>query len=271
MKNLAPEALEYIKAFNSMPAMYEMDPEEAREMLAQTKKTVESLESIVNVNDYSISVSFEESIRARVYTPKTTGPFSALLYLHGGGWVTGSIESSDPSCRLLAAESNRVVISIDYRLAPEYKFPIPLEDSYTSLNWIIENATKMKIDPTNIVVGGDSAGGNLAAALILKSIKENGPKISGQVLLYPVTSLSLDTSSYQKYAEGYGLSKKLMEWFCTHYIKSEEDRKNPFAAPLLADKLSDFPPSIRYWAPVINVLSSLAKNKTKLAISSLVP
>jgi acetyl esterase len=126
----------------------------------------------------------------RIYTPEGQGPFPVFVYYHGGGWVIGDIATADASCRMLANKTQRIVVSVDYRLAPEYKFPVPVEDSYAALQWVSENAAALNANASNVVVGGDSAGGNLAAAMTLKSREENGPAIAGQVLIYPVTALS---------------------------------------------------------------------------------
>jgi len=136
------------------------------------------------------------------------------------------------------------VVSVDYRLSPEYKFPVPVEDSYAALQWISNNAGVINGISSTIVVGGDSAGGNLAAVMTLLAKNNRGPEIAGQVLIYPVTDLAFNTASYKEFGKGFGLDNDLMIWFRAHYIKGEEDRKNIYASPLLAHDLSDLPPAL---------------------------
>ena len=145
---------------------------------------------------------------------------------------------------MLANQTGHVVVSVDYRLAPEYKFPVPFNDAYAGLKWVAENADSINGNASKISVSGDSAGGNFAAAVSLRARDENGPEIHSQLLIYPVTDLSYDTDSYQQFAEGFGLDKDLIVWFGNHYINGEEDTKNPYVAPLIAEDLSNLPPAI---------------------------
>ena len=145
---------------------------------------------------------------------------------------------------MIANRTESVVVSVDYRLAPEYKFPIPVQDSYAALQWVKENAASINGNASTIVVGGDSAGGNLAAVVSLLSRDQDGPDIAGQVLIYPVTNLDYTTNSYEEFKEGFGLDRDLMIWFGNYYITSEADTKNPLVAPLLAENLSNLPPAL---------------------------
>lgn len=241
MAKLAPEAKMYLEAFNEMPAMHKMDPQAVREMMAQAPPVEQELAPLAKMENRLIPVKNGDEIKTKIYTPEGQGPFPLFVYYHGGGWVLGDIETSDASCRMLANKTNSVVVSVDYRLAPEYKFPVPLEDSYAALNWVKEHAADLNGSASNIVVGGDSAGGNLAAAVSIMARDLNGPDIKAQVLIYPVTDLAYDTSSYQEFQEGFGLDRDLMIWFGNHYISSEADKKNYLAAPLLADNLRGLP------------------------------
>src|SRR5262249_50837939 len=136
-------------------------------------------------------------------------------------------------------------VSVDYRLAPEHKFPVAVEDCYAALSWVVQNTQRLGIDPSRISVGGDSAGGNLAAVVCLKSRDENGPRIASQVLVYPVTDLSsFETDSYREFEDGYQLTKATMEWFRDHYLRSPGDGRNPYASPLLAYDLRGLPPAL---------------------------
>ena len=177
----------------------------------------------------------------RIYRPRDALG-AALVYFHGGGWVVGSLESADGSCRALANRSRCVVVSIDYRLAPETKFPGAVDDAYAATRWVSENAADLRIDPTHIAVGGASAGGNLAAAVALVARERGGPKIAFQLLTVPVTELSSKAASHREFAEGYGLSAADMTWFGLHYVRTPADADDPRASVLRAD-LHDLPPA----------------------------
>ncbi|MDQ2912059.1 MAG: alpha/beta hydrolase [Chloroflexota bacterium] len=177
----------------------------------------------------------------RIYRPNDSLR-AALVYFHGGGWVVGSLESADGSCRILANRSRCVVISIDYRLAPETKFPGAVEDAYAAVGWVSDHAADLGIDPTRIAVGGASAGGNLAAAAALVARDRGGPKIAFQLLTVPVTELSPKAESHRGFAEGYGLTSADMTWFGTHYVRTPTDADDPYASVLRAD-LHGLPPA----------------------------
>jgi acetyl esterase/lipase len=177
----------------------------------------------------------------RIYRPKDALR-AALAYFHGGGWVVGSLESADASCRALANRSRCVVISIDYRLAPETKFPGAVDDAYAAVRWVADNAADLRIDGARIAVGGASAGGNLAAAVALFARDRGGPKIAFQLLTVPVTELSSNAGSHREFAEGYGLSAADMEWYGRHYVRTPKDADDPLASVLRAD-LKGMPPA----------------------------
>lgn len=178
-------------------------------------------------------------MRVRIYRPKD--PLRAgLVYFHGGGWVVGSLESADASCRTITNRSRCVVISVDYRLAPETKFPGAVEDAYAAVRWTADNATELRIDPERIAVGGASAGGNLAAAAALLARERGGPKIAFQLLTVPVTELSSKAASHREFAEGYGLTAADMTWYGTHYVRTPADADDPRASVVRAD-LHDLP------------------------------
>jgi acetyl esterase len=183
-------------------------------------------------------------IPVRIYTPYGQGPFPSLVYYHGGGWVVGDLDGADVPCRLLTNRANCVVVSVDYRLAPEHKFPAAVEDAYAAAKWVVENAPSIQVDPARVAVGGDSAGGNLAAVVALMARDRGGPSLLYQMLIYPVTHHAYNTDSYRENAEGYFLTKDMMVWFWNHYLRDEQDGKNPYASPLLADNLSGLPPAL---------------------------
>ncbi|MGM8364336.1 alpha/beta hydrolase [Virgibacillus sp. W0181] len=242
MANLSKESKIHLEAFSQLPALETMDPQAVRDMLNQAPPVEVELAPLANIEDKVIPVDGGE-INIRIYTPEGIGPFPIFVYYHGGGWVLGDIATSDASCRMIANKTRHIVVSVDYRLAPEYKYPTPINDSYAALKWISENAAAINGIASNIVVGGDSAGGNIAAAMSLKSREQNGPPISAQVLIYPVTDMKFDTKSYQDFEKGFGLDKNLMVWFVDHYIASENDKQDMYAAPLIADDLNNLPPA----------------------------
>ena len=201
-------------------------------------------EEIAKVENLNIAGS-EAQIPLRIYTPEGSGPFPILVFMHGGGWVIGSLDTCDKICRFLANRVFCIVISVDYRLAPKYKFPAAVEDVYSAVQWVAENATRINGDPNRIAVGGASAGGNLTALVCLMSKHRHGPSLVFQLLAFPATNLaSLDTDSYRDFGKGYGLTKSHVKWFRKQYLNSEDDRKNPYVSPLLADDLTGLPPAL---------------------------
>jgi len=191
----------------------------------------------------SIETKSLGEFRVRVYTPTGPGPFPALLYFHGGGWVVGDLESHDDVCRSLAKRTPCVVVSADYRLAPEAKYPAPLDDCEAALRWAVSHARDLGIDPAKVAVGGDSAGGNLAAGLAIRMRDKGGPAIAFQLLIYPVTDRSVGTDSYREFASGFGLTRENMQWFWDCYLTATAERDNPEVSPLRAKSLTGLPPA----------------------------
>ncbi|MCA9109462.1 MAG: alpha/beta hydrolase, partial [Planctomycetaceae bacterium] len=175
-------------------------------------------------------------------TPETGRPM--LMFFHGGGWVTGSIETHEAICRRLANECRSLVISVDYRLAPEHKFPAAIDDSYAATQWALDRAEHLGGDPARLFVCGDSAGGNLAAAVCLRARKEDGPAVRGQILIYPITDFNFETPSYTENASGYHLTADNMRWFWQQYLADESDGNHPLASPLRASDLSGLPATL---------------------------
>ena len=181
-------------------------------------------------------------IPVRIYTPAGAAPMGALVYFHGGGWVIGDIETHDVLCRSLANGAGCVTISVDYRLAPESKFPAAAEDSYAATKWVADNATGLGIDAKRIAVGGDSAGGNLAAVVAQMARDRGGPQIKFQLLIYPATDWAHESASQREFTEdGYILSRADMVWFYGHYMNSDADRTNPYLSPACAKSLAGLP------------------------------
>ncbi|HEV2688786.1 MAG TPA: alpha/beta hydrolase [Bryobacteraceae bacterium] len=227
------------------PPLETLSPDDARKFVAESIKPVGgTVEPVRTVENLRIPGP-ESDVPIRVYTPDTPSPRPALVYFHGGGWVVCDLDMYDVVCSALARRSGAVVISVDYRLAPEHKFPAAVIDSYAATRWVAANAARLEIDSNRLCVGGDSAGGNLAAVISQKSRDENGPPIALQVMVYPVTDLSsFATASYEEFADGYQLTKSEMEWFRDLYIRNTEDATNPQASPLLAPDLRGLPPAL---------------------------
>ncbi len=184
-------------------------------------------------------------LRLRIYQPNGEGPFPLLAFFHGSGFVLCSLDTHDGMCRNLCAGAGCVVVSVDYRLAPEHKFPAGLDDCVLATRWVAENAKGLNGDVRRLAVGGDSAGGNLAAATALRIRDEGGPTLCGQLLIYPVTDYHTPgTPSYAENAEGYGLTRDTMRWFWDHYLRDPAHAKQAYASPLRASTFSDLPPAL---------------------------
>ncbi len=183
-------------------------------------------------------------IPVRVYAPEGEGPFPVLVYFHGGGFVLCDIDTYDSICRALTNAAGCITVSIDYRLAPEHKFPAAVDDCYAAAEWVALNAEAMGGDPSRIAVGGDSAGGNLAAVVALISGERGTPPLSFQLLIYPTTDFALDTPSRRQYSEGYFLTRSMMVWFRNHYLAEEDDAMSHYASPLRAGVIKDPPPAL---------------------------
>jgi acetyl esterase len=201
-------------------------------------------ETVATITDLLITGPAGD-IPLRIYTPNGESPFPVLIYLHPGGWIFGNIEASDPVCRALAKQTPCIVVSVGYRLAPEHKFPAAPEDCYAAIEWVAAHAHEIKGDPKRIAVGGDSAGGNLTAAVTLMARDRHGPKLCFQVIIYGETDYyKPGTASYTTYADGYGLTRDDMIWFWEQYLAHREDATHPYAAPLRATDLSKLPPAL---------------------------
>jgi len=184
-------------------------------------------------------------LRLRIYWPHGNGPFPLLVFFHGSGFVLCSLDTHDGMCRNLCAGADCVVVSVDYRLAPEHKFPAPLDDCLFATRWAAQHSAELSADGGRMVVAGDSAGGNLAAATALRIRDEGGPTLRGQLLIYPVTDYyTPGTLSYRENAEGYGLTRDTMIWFWNHYLADAADAANPYASPLRAVTVAGLPPAL---------------------------
>lgn len=227
------------------PRLETLPPAEARAAAVEgLKAAAGEPEPVASVEDLRIAGP-EGEIALRIYTPEGDAPRPAMVYFHGGGWVVCDLDTHDAVCRAIARRAGAVAVAVDYRLAPEHKFPAAVVDCYAATQWVAANVGRMGIDPDRITVGGDSAGGNLAAVVSIRSRDEGGPRIAAQALVYPVTDLSsFETPSYREFADGYHLSRAQMEWFRDHYLAKPEDALNWMASPLLAADLAGLPPAL---------------------------
>lgn len=190
---------------------------------------------------FSVENAKAGDVPVRIYRPSDAPGLPVIMYFHGGGWVVCDLDTHDSVCRTLCKKQEAVVISVDYRLAPEHKFPVPLEDCYAATRYVAENAASYGIDAARITVAGDSAGGNLACAVALLAKERGGPSLAHQLLIYPVTHYSFDTPSYHQLSTGYMLTAQGMRWYWQQYT-SGDDATHPLASILLAD-LSGLPPA----------------------------
>jgi acetyl esterase len=183
-------------------------------------------------------------IGLRIYTPAGKGPFPALMFFHGGGWVVGDLDTHDPLCRALTNEARCITVAVDYRLAPENKFPAAAEDCYAASQWVAGNAAAIGASHARLAVSGDSAGGNLSAAVSLMARDRKDLQVGYQLLMYPALDAALQTNSMAECAEGYLLTRDDMVWFWGHYLRGDQDRSNPYACPSAARDLSGLPPAM---------------------------
>jgi acetyl esterase len=246
---LDPDAAAVFKAFQEAgrPPYETVSPAEARELYLKGR-FVSNPEppELASVEPLTIP-SPAGSIPARVYTPtrlrKVNGLAPGLVFFHGGGWVIGDLDSHDVVCRKLADEGELMVVSVDYRLAPEHKFPAAVDDAIASTKWIAENAKQFGIDASRLMVGGDSAGGNLAAVVAISARDGNGPDIAGQVLIYPATDFAMTHPSHREPETSVLLTHTVIRWFRDHYLNGPSDIDDWRASPARASTLAGLPPA----------------------------
>lgn len=219
-----------------------LTPREARAQMEAATLFLGRPERVASAVDHRIPGA-GGMIRIRITMPEGAGPFPVLVFFHGGGWVIGSIETHDGLCKAITNAASVAVASVDYRLAPEHKFPAAVDDAYAALCWVAAHAAELNLDPTRIAVGGDSAGGNLAAVTALKSRDLAGPALRLQMLVYPITNDDLNTRSYVENAEGYMLTRSDMSWFWGQYLSRPEEGRDPYVSPLRATDLSGLAPA----------------------------
>jgi acetyl esterase len=232
--------LDYLSGLGARP-LHAMSPAEARRATANFAKLGGRPASVHCVEDRRIPGPGGD-VPVRVYVPATGGPFPALVYFHGGGFVTGTIATHDPLCRALARGAGCVVVSVDYRLAPEHRFPAAVEDCYAATCWVAAHAAALSADPTRLAVGGDSAGGNLAAVVARWARDRGGPPLIFQLLFYPVLDYLPDLPSRREHR--YIISEADLEWVWGHYLHSHAEGTDPNVAPLRAADLGGLPSAL---------------------------
>jgi acetyl esterase len=248
-EGLHPEAArvcEMIVAANR-PALETLSPSQAREAYLASRKALQpDPEPVAETADLAapgpagpIPLRLYRGIGADKGTPQP-----ALVYFHGGGWVIGDLESHDQCCRALANAARCMVVAVDYRLAPEHKFPAAVEDAIVATRWVADNAQSLGIDGRRLAVGGDSAGGNLAAVVALDARHRGGPPLVFQLLIYPGTDMSMDRPSHLRHADQLPLRRPTMQWFVGHYLRDAKDEADWRASPLRAADFRNLPPAL---------------------------
>lgn len=241
---LDPQAKKLLEAGKGLPPLQTLSVKDARARLLEAFRTKGEPEHVHNVENRSIPSQGGE-IPIRIYTPKHAGPLPILVFFHGGGGVVNNLETHDSICRNLTNGADCIVISVDYRLAPEHKYPAALDDCYAATKWVAENTSTFNGDPVRIAVGGDSSGAGLAAGVSLLSRDRGGPKLVFQLLIYPVTDYYIPgTRSYEENGVGYSLTRDAMVWFFDNYLPSDFDRNDSYLFPLLTKDLRGLPPAL---------------------------
>jgi acetyl esterase len=244
--SIDPEAQALLDMLTTLgvPSLSSMLLHDARRMMEMTGGFLGMTpEAVARVDDRAIPGPAGE-IPLRIYTPQGSAPFPVLVFFHGGGFALCSVQSHDELCRALANAATCMVVSVDYRLAPEHKFPAALDDCYAATTWVADNAAAIGGDPGRIAVGGDSAGGNLATVVALMARDRGAPSLVYQVLMYPLTGYAFDAASYRDNASGYFLTTDDVRWCMDLYLRSDADADNAYASPLRANDLGGLPPAL---------------------------
>jgi len=244
---LDPQIAELIEALDSgFPAVHTMSGAEARAVIRSRFVPPAEPEAVGEVNDIDIPGT-DGPVPVRIYRPVSADPVPILVYAHGGGWVFCDLDSHDGLCRNLANLLSAVVVSVHYRRAPESRWPAAAEDVYTAAGWAAENAAAIGGDRDRVAIGGDSAGGNLAAVTALMARDRGGPSLAAQLLLYPMITADFDTESYRLYGKGFYNPRPALQWYWDQYVPSAADRKHPYASPLHG-RLEGLPPAVMVFA-----------------------
>ena len=233
-----------LAALSGDPLPETLQPSAARQQLAEsTAMATGPIRYMAQVADLRVC-SDGQDIPVRVYCPRIGGErLPVLVYYHGGGWVLGSLDTHDVLCREIALQADCIVVSVDYRLAPEHPFPAAVDDAIAAYRWVVEHCRDFRGDASRVAVGGDSAGGNLAAVVSREVVLDGGPAPWFQLLIYPVTDLACDSGSYDKFGDGFFLTRDLMHWFRDHYLNGEGQPDDPRVSPLKAILPASLPPA----------------------------
>jgi acetyl esterase len=242
--SLAPEIEAFLNRLDALnlPQVWQAPVDEIRRNTQGRTITSGPVENILEISNRFIPGPTSD-LPVRIYRPTVATNEPAIVYFHGGGWVLNFLDIYDASLARLANQSGATIIAVNYQKAPEHPFPIPFDDCYATLLWVVANATNLGIDENRIGVAGDSAGGNLAAAVALKA-RDNDIALSVQILIYPATDRNFDTASYKENATGYGLSTQAMQWFWDQYLQGSHHDENPYAIPMRASSFKALAPAI---------------------------
>lgn len=226
-----------------VPGLYTLSIEEARERdVRGATTTAGALEPVAEIRDLTIPGP-AGPLAARLYRPAGADPRPGLVYFFGGGWSLGTLDTSDAVCRMIANRAGCATVAVSYRLAPEHKFPAAVDDCYAGTAWVAANARELGIDAGRLAVGGDSSGGNLAAAVALLARDRRGPSLAHQLLVYPNTDYAADTDSRRECDDPHFFNTKSIAWYWGMYLAAAGDGRNPLASPLLAPDVSGLPPA----------------------------
>ncbi|MGL6244078.1 alpha/beta hydrolase [Pseudomonas sp.] len=198
---------------------------------------------VVNVRDLSIK-RHGRALPLRIYTPAGSGPFAVLMFVHGGGWVTGDLDTHDGFCRHMCEWAGCAVVAVDYARPPEYVFPAAVEDCCAATEWVAEHGPSLGLDPSRMAVAGGGSGGGLAAVICQWARDQGKPPIMFQLLLYPLLDCLAENPSHREFAEGFGLTGKMLEWYIDHYVPKGVSRSDPRLSPVRHGNLSGLPPAL---------------------------
>ncbi|MBX3269536.1 MAG: alpha/beta hydrolase [Sandaracinaceae bacterium] len=231
-------------ARGARPPLDELGPVRARtELRAQMALADLPKEPLHRIEDRAIPGP-GGPLPLRLYTPRSgPDPLPAIVYFHGGGFVLGDLESHDAQCRHLARHAGAAVIAVDYRLAPEHPFPAAVDDCVAAFRWVAAHTDELRLDPARLAVGGDSAGGNLAAVVAQATRGDLGPRPAWQLLIYPATDMTRSCESHELFAEGFFLTRATMDWFVASYLTDPSEERDPRASPLATRELAGLPPA----------------------------
>ena len=231
------------------PPIYTLSPSDARAVLSGLQASIQVKKLPADIENRNIPSSTDgKDISITIVRPPNSSneTLPVVMFFHGGGWILGGFDTHDRLVRELANGIHAAIVFVNYTPSPEAKYPVSLEQAYAAAKWVAQNGQTIHVDSTRLAVVGDSVGGNMAAAFTLLAKQRGGPKIDFQVLFYPVTDASFDTSSYMKYQEGYWLTREAMKWFWDNYTSNQTNRKEPTVSPLQAsiDQLEGLPPAL---------------------------